>query len=60
MTKLKFDRSINLKLSGSEISTIPMDEVWKVTLNRCSINGYLVSAYDTNRGFAVVATLGGY
>ena len=32
MAKLKYDRVINISLTGKNVATIPKDEVWKVSI----------------------------
>lgn len=32
MAKLKFDRSIHLYIQKDEVTTVPADEVWKVSI----------------------------
>ena len=61
MTKLKFDRSINMGIKRGESVTVPDDDVWKVTglpVSKLKINEIRASLFkDAVTPFAY--TLGG-
>lgn len=62
MAKLKFDRSINLKLKGLESTKIPQGEVWRVEVGgyKMDVNGVsLLPALNNKSNSIQGMTLGG-
>lgn len=56
MAKLKFDRLINVGLKSSSTTTIPKDELWKVTIFSHKSNVELNGDYiDTSRSAIFLA-----
>lgn len=61
MTKLKFDRTVNLNLESSDTATVPNNEVWKGSLftagSYAEVNGKNIET--KNNASVPVLTLGG-
>ena len=64
MAKLKFDRSINLKIGEYNTANVPLDEVWKVALfgrstDNINVNDCNAPQTYSGAGTLPVAILGG-
>lgn len=57
MAKLKFDRKLNIKMASEQSTTVPEDEVWKVSagggvrINGCAFHSGSASYGGPRNGF---------
>ena len=54
MTKLKFDRTINVVLEGKEEVRVPKDELWKVSLTGGNLQINYFTATDPNARYSYI------